>query len=139
MKLELVRESFTEKATEGMLYIDGAFECHTLEDKDRKMEDGGTKIYSKTAIPRGEYKLVLSMSNRFKKILPEILGVDGFTGIRIHVGNTSADTDGCILVGSNNKNSTDDFIGASKVAFDKLMKKLNDAKASGDSISIKII
>ena len=136
MKLELVRESFTEKATEGMLYVDGAFECHTLEDKDRKIEDGGTKIYGKTAIPRGEYKLVLSMSNRFKKILPEILDVEGFTGIRIHVGNTSSDTDGCILVGSNNKSSTDDFIGASKVAFDKLMKKL---QAASDDIYITVV
>ena len=84
--------------TIGKLYIDGHYFCDTLEDTVRP---SGTKIAGRTAIPAGEYKVVKSYSPRFKKILPEILDVPGFTGVRIHAGNTAKDTDGCILLGLN--------------------------------------
>lgn len=84
--------------TIGKLYIDGHYFCDTLEDTVRPND---TKIAGRTAIPAGEYEVVKSYSPRFKKILPEILDVPGFTGVRIHAGNTAKDTDGCILLGLN--------------------------------------
>ena len=89
MYLQLVREAFTEDATEGKLYVNGTFECYTLEDTDRKLEgtDGSAKQYGKTAIPRGVYNMKLSMSYRFKQVMPELMNVPFFEGIRIHKGN----------------------------------------------------
>lgn len=98
MILELKRDG---KVTPnyGELYVDGVLLGQTLEDQDRFLEKGGEKIYGDTAIPRGRYRVVLSMSNRFKKIMPEVLSVPGFSGIRIHAGNDEVDTLGCPLLG----------------------------------------
>jgi hypothetical protein len=122
MYLQLIRESFTSKSTEGKIFINGEFVCYTLEDKDRFLEEGiNEKVYGETAIPRGTYEVVLSKSNRFKKILPEILEVPGYTGIRIHSGNKPEDSEGCILVGLNNTKAEDNWVGSSKPALTKLM------------------
>jgi len=95
--------------------------CDTLEDTVRPV---GVKVQNKTAIPAGEYKVIYDFSNRFQKLMPHVLKLDnsdpdGFTGIRIHSGNTSADTDGCILVGTWDGKSPS--IYNSKVAFDNLI------------------
>ena len=82
--------------TIGRLHIDDVYFCDTLEDTVRDV-----KIYGGTAIPSGEYKVILSKSPRFGRVLPEVLNVPNFTGIRIHRGNTAFDTHGCILVGIN--------------------------------------
>ena len=92
MYLQLIRETFTDKSTEGRLFVNGTFQCYTLEDTDRKLEDGGVKEYGITAIPRGVYDMELTMSNRFKVILPLIKDVPGFTGVRIHKGNYAGHT-----------------------------------------------
>lgn len=84
----------------GKLFIDGVYWGETIEDKDRQLELGGTKVDGDTAIPRGTYTLALTYSNRFRKIMPEILHVPGFNGVRIHSGNTEADTSGCPLLGN---------------------------------------
>lgn len=139
MYLQLVREFFNGGATEGRLWLNGTFECYTLEDEDRKLEWGGTKIYGDTAIPRGEYEIVVTWSNRFQKKLPLLLEVEGFTGIRIHPGNTSEDTEGCILVGEHNARGDDDFIGRSRVAFDALMAEIEDALDSNELVTIEIV
>ena len=123
MKLLLKREKYTEIYTKGKLYIDGVFECYTLEDRER---EGQEKIYGQTAIPKGTYKVVLSYSNRFKQIMPELKDVPNFVGVRIHKGNTSDDTDGCILVGANDV-ADKDFIANSKKAYDSLFSKLEQA------------
>ena len=83
------------------------------------------KVHGKTAIPTGRYKVIISYSNRFKKYLPEIVGVPGFLGIRIHSGNSAADTEGCPLVGTT---KGIDFIGNSRKAFTPLMAKLKAAE-----------
>lgn len=95
MRLVLLRNVFTDKSTIGDLLIDGNFFCYTLEDVVRLPNQ---KIYGKTAISTGKYEVVLSMSNRFKKLLPELLNVPNFTGVRMHGGNTSEDTEGCIVL-----------------------------------------
>lgn len=99
MKVEVKRTFKGTEYTIGKLYIDGHYLCDTLEDTVRN----GVKIAGKTAIPAGTYKVKKTMSPRFKKVLPEILNVPGFTGVRIHSGNTAADTDGCLLLGLNKK------------------------------------
>ena len=88
--------------TIGKLYIDGHYLCDTLEDTVRN----GIKIAGKTAIPAGKYKVKKTMSPRFKKILPEILNVPGFSGVRIHNGNTADDSSGCVLLGLNKVKGT---------------------------------
>ena len=98
MKLTLKRNFKGADYTIGKLYIDGHYFCDTLEDTVRP---ANKKISGKTAIPAGNYKVIKSYSPRFKKILPEILNVPNFTGVRIHAGNTAKDTDGCILLGLN--------------------------------------
>ena len=98
MKLTLKRNFKGADYTIGKLYIEGHYFCDTLEDTVRP---ANKKISGKTASPAGNYKVIKSYSPRFKKILPEILNVPNFTGVRIHAGNTAKDTDGCILLGLN--------------------------------------
>jgi len=121
MKLEVKRKIFTDKSTIGELYIDGVFECYTLEDVVRK----GPKVHSATAIPTGTYKVIVNMSNRFKRLLPLLLNVPEFEGVRIHSGNTDADTEGCILLG---QTKGVNIITNSRVAFDKFFNKIKDQK-----------
>lgn len=139
MDIKLVRKTGNAKFTEGRMYINGEFECFTVEDADRKLEAGGIKIQNMTAIPKGIYEVVLSMSNRFKKTLPEVLKVPGFSGVRIHSGNSSKDSEGCIIVGALNDSMDDDFIGSSRVAMERLMPKLYDAKAVKEKVWLEIV
>jgi hypothetical protein len=127
MKLLLKRIHKTDVSTIGELYIDGIFQCYTLEDIERDV-----KIKSETAIAKGKYKVMITLSNRFKKYMPLLLNVPNFEGVRIHSGNTNHDTEGCILVG---QTRSKDFIGQSRKAFDKLFKKLETAK----EITIEIV
>ena len=138
MRIKLVRESFTDKATEGKLYINDVFECYTLEDCDRRLEVGGTKIYGATAIPRGTSAIDISYSEHFNKRLPILLNVPQYEGVRIHTGNSNSDTAGCVIVGSQNASETDDFIGGSKIAFEPLFEKIQTAIRMGDTVTIEI-
>jgi hypothetical protein len=120
IKLTLKRIVFYDDCTIGELYLNGEFECLTLEDTVRR----GPKVYGKTAIPIGEYRVILDYSNRFKVILPHLLNVPQFEGIRIHPGNTAQDTEGCILVGRIRNGHT---IEQSRLAFNSLYPKLEAA------------
>jgi len=121
MKLLLKRLHRTEHSTIGELHIDGKFECYTLEDKEREV-----KIKSETAIPKGTYIVGITLSNRFKRLLPILINVPNFEGVRIHSGNSNHDTEGCILVGTTR---SEDYIGNSRLAFEKLFKKMQLAKS----------
>ena len=125
MQLTLKRNDSNEEATIGKLYIDGVFFCYTLEDVQRTV-----KIKHESAIPKGTYKVIISMSPRFKRLLPLLINVPGFDGVRIHPGNTAANTDGCILVGDY-KNDT--FISNSVKTFNKLFDKIR-----GEDLTITI-
>ena len=132
MKLELERIYKAPTYTIGRLSIDGSYFCDTLEDVVRP---DGVKIYGETAIPKGKYKVVVDMSTRFKKLMPHILNVPMFEGIRIHSGNTDKDTHGCILVG---KNTLKGYVSNSAYYSDILCKKLIAAQKSGIEITIEI-
>lgn len=131
MELKLIRSKSTKTSTSGTLSIDDEFECYTLEDPVRDK-----KIAAKTAIPSGTYTIDITHSNRFKKKMPILLNVPGFTGIRIHSGNTADDTEGCILVG---KQKSDDRIAESRLAYSSLFAKLEKAKTSGERITILVV
>ena len=108
MNFVLIRGKVTpvpggESFTPGVLYLSGLKICYTCEDEDRRLEIKGAKtakVYGKTAIARGIYTLMVSFSNRFQKELPEVLGVEGFSGIRMHGGNKAEHSLGCILLGN---------------------------------------
>lgn len=120
MKLLLKREPHPEY-TVGKLYIDGVYECFTLEDPVRE-----TKILGKTAIPYGTYNVIINQSVRFKRKLPLLLNVKDFVGIRIHPGNSVDDTEGCILVGtSRTKNG---LVLNSVLAFKSLFAKMENSE-----------
>jgi hypothetical protein len=93
--LRLVRQPSGPTFTEGELFVNGSLWCLTLEDVVRK----GPKVYGETAIPAGKYKVAATFSNRFKKVMTQILDVPGFSGIRIHQGVHPRDSLGCVLVG----------------------------------------
>jgi hypothetical protein len=129
--IEVLRSEYTSTCTIGKMYINGKSFCYTLEDvvrdanKDGDLKDEGeAKVHGKTAIPSGKYKVIVDESNRFKKQMPKLLNVPGFEGIRIHAGNTDADTHGCILVGMGKGLNC---ITTSKPAFEELMKVLSDS------------
>lgn len=128
MNLELNRKEFYPDRTIGGLYIDGEFAYYTLEDCDRHLEEGGVKIPKETAIPRGKYKVTISWSYRFQKMMPHILDVPQFTGIRIHSGNYPADTEGCILIGLEYDAKTHAIL-KSRDAFNDFFPKLGEALA----------
>lgn len=127
MKLTLKREHGTKDYTHGKLYIESVYFCDTIEDQERDV-----KVQNETAIPLGTYKVIINMSNRFKKLMPLLLNVPNFTGVRIHSGNTKEDTEGCILVG---KKLKDGFVGSSRATFKELMSRLQGVK----DITIEIV
>jgi len=132
MELMLFREPSVDGCTVGRLSIDGGFECFTLEDIVRD----GPKIPDQTAIPPGRYRIVITRSERFDRMLPLLLDVPGFEGIRIHSGNTSADTSGCILVGQKRVNER---ITSSKLAVEQLQGKIAASLARGEDVFITIV
>lgn len=138
MKLSLKRIALRPTYTIGRLYIDGEYFCDTCEDKVRDTNKNGVfdeekKVYGETAIPYGTYTIILSMSNRFKRVLPLLLDVPYFEGVRIHSGNTAKDSLGCILVGENKQVGK---VMNSRKTENRLMQILN---ATNEDIEIEIV
>ncbi len=133
MKLILTRKILTSKSTIGELKDeDGKLVCLTLEDCTR---EDGMKIPGETSIPYGTYEVIVSQSVRFKCLMPLLLDVPLFAGIRIHPGNTAEDTHGCILVGMTRH---DDRIENSRIAFDGVFRMIQTAIAAGGKVFIEI-
>jgi len=142
MELYLKREKFTEQSTIGTLSIDGQFECYILEDKDRGLHDKMSlseieahKVFGKTCIPYGRYEIDWTMSARFKKMMPILLNTPGYTGVRIHTGNSEKDTLGCLLPGKKRANN---MVTESTAATNLLYSKIQTAKSRGEKIFITI-
>ncbi len=110
MRLTLIRIANRPTYCIGKLYVDGVLFSDVIEDTDRGLDDAMTeeeimkkKVKGDTAIPTGIYQITLTYSPKYKRIMPLINNVKGFSGIRIHSGNTSKDTEGCLIVGKNTK------------------------------------
>ena len=136
MELKVERIYLGEQYTIGHLYINGVYFCDTLEDKVRVLNSEKDKIKKETAIPTGRYRVILSYSNHFKCIMPELLDVPYFVGIRIHWGNTKDHTEGCILVGFNTAKGK---VLQSKETYKKLFTILNNAFSVQEDIWITVI
>lgn len=145
MNLELKRIFKGKDYTIGRLFIDGKYFCDTLEDPVRQLDSIKDKIYSKTAIPTGKYKVSMSVvSPKYSKRksynwcggrLPKLIDVPFFEGILIHSGNTPDHTAGCILVGENKiKGQVINSMNTLK----NLWVKLNVADEVGEEIWIDI-
>lgn len=150
----LVKRRYKGSAyTIGSLYVNGVYECDTLEDPDRGLtsemsleEIKSKKIYSNTAIPTGKYSVSMSVvSPRFKDRswakpysgkIPRLLDVKGYEGVLIHVGNKATDTSGCILVGENKIKGQ---VLNSTACFMELMTQLLKAHLKGEPITIEIV
>lgn len=132
MNLKLVRKYRKETYTIGKLYVDGVYFCDVIEDKDRGLDDTMfladimvKKKYGETAIPYGTYKVEINYSPKYKKLMPQIMNVKGFGGIRIHSGNTAKDTLGCLIVGKNTKKG---MVTESRATYNKLFALMKDEK-----------
>lgn len=154
MNITVKRIAKRASYTIGRMYINGVYFCDTCEDTDRGLtqymslaEIKRKKIYSRTAIPTGTYNVTMNVvSPRFSKRdfykkncdggrVPRLLNVPGFDGVLIHVGNSAADSNGCLCVGKNSQvgkvlNSTNTFLA--------LYKKLKEASLKGEKITITI-
>ena len=153
MKLTLKRRYTSQHYTIGTLSIDGVPFCDTLEPTDRGLKSSMTaaeikanKVQGKTAIPKDIYTVDMdTVSPRFKArvwartyggVVPRLQGVTGFVGVLIHPGNTSADTEGCILVG---RNTVVGGLTDSVKTHMGLMVLLMDAHKKGEQIKIEIL
>lgn len=154
MKITLKRIAKRDTYTIGKLYVNGEWIADTVEDKDRGLTDKdsldkikATKVYAKTAIPLGTYKVTMGViSPKFCKKayyrsfcngrMPRLLNVKGFDGILIHRGTNADSSAGCIIVG---KNTVKGGVTNSQYYFEKLYKVLDEAYKRGEQIEIEIV
>jgi RNase P/RNase MRP subunit p29 len=146
MKLQVVRTQFGKDATNGMLFIDGIFECYTLEDQYQAV-----KVMHETCIPEGKYNIEFrktggfhsKYSERYKNAhygMLHIQDVPNFTYILIHTGNTDEHTSGCLIVGETQQDleiSKDGFVGSSSVAYKKMYAKVAGQLLQGKKVTIE--
>lgn len=140
MKLTLKRIALRPTYTIGKLYIDDIYFCDTLEDtvrdlnKNGKFDNGEKKVKGETAIPYGTYEIKWTYSPRFKKYTAQLMNVPSFEGIRIHAGNNSSHTEGCLLLGENKKVG---MVLNSRATMEKFDPIIKDACSKG-KVTIEI-
>ncbi len=146
MKLQVVRTQFGKDATNGLLFIDGVFECYTLEDQYQAV-----KVMHETCIPEGTYDIKFrktggfhaKYSARYKNAhygMLHLQDVPGFTYILIHTGNTDEHTSGCLIVGETQQDLDINFngmVGSSAVAYKKMYAKVANQLLQGKKVTIE--
>jgi len=147
MKLDVIRHQFGSDATNGMLFIDGVFECYTLEDEYRDV-----KVMHETCIPEGEYEIKFRTVGGFHTRYLSRYGADWHKGmlwlqdvpefeyILIHTLNDSTQTSGCLGVGSVQQDLDLDakgLISQSTDAYKRLYPKIRDALLNEEKVTIK--
>ena len=139
----LIRKYRKEKYTIGLLYANGEFLCNIVEDRDRGLNNNMSaaailkiKVPSETAIPTGTYRLVVNESPKFKREMIEVVGVPGFTGIRIHNGVNADHSSGCLIPGLN---TIKGGVSDSKRYEEILTKKVKASMAKNEDVYLTII
>lgn len=138
MELRLYRDILKPDCTLGKLTVNDQVTFYTVEDVVREIKGKPViewKVHGKTAIPEGRYKVELTYSPHFGKILPLLIDVPGFSGVRVHSGNTAADTEGCLIVGLER---TESGVVKSQKAMDVLLTMISDADTDGEEIWITV-
>jgi len=145
MEIDLIRFNDTNSFTDGIMMIDGFFQCYTLEDEYRTH-----KVYGETRIFSGRYKIEFRKEGGFHKRYLKKFGEDFHKGmlwikdvpefeyVLIHIGNDEDDTAGCILTGMSNSADSAGFIGGSTLAYKKIYKIVRDALILGEDVYINI-
>ena len=143
MDVDVVRYNSKEEFTDGLFFINGIFQVHTLEDEFRTK-----KIFGETRIPKGRYKIKLrteggfhqrylkKYGGDFHKGMLHVVDVPNFKHVLIHIGNSSDDSAGCLLVGMNNSADEIGFIGNSSEAYKKIYPQIVDTIISGEEVFI---
>ncbi|PWJ54244.1 hypothetical protein CLV98_1182 [Dyadobacter jejuensis] len=146
MELVLTRRWKATRSTLGTLKVDGEPHQFILEDLDRSLDASWplekikeTKVYGQTAIPTGRYQVVITYSARFKRQLPILIGVPGYSGIRIHPGNRHNNTEGCLLPGTHYGREDGQYIVMqSRIASDRLQNRIAAALARGEQVWVTV-
>lgn len=141
MTIRIDRQWKKAEYTISRVYVNGRYYgCNALEDTDRGLlqamqiaEIQKRKIKGKTAIPRGYYDVKITWSEKYQRNMPLVVDVPGFSGIRLHSGNSAKDTEGCILFGKNDKVG---WISDSRYWTDKIYRLINTALAKGEKITL---
>jgi hypothetical protein len=143
LNLKLERKWKKEKYTIGNLFINGVFFSNVLEDTVRGLRQDMTpeeiqkiKIHGQTAIPSGRYEIRVTLSARFRRQLPILLNVPGYAGVRIHPGNTDANTEGCLLPGKNDRVGQ---VSNSRATMAALQKQIEEAIYQNSKVYIEIV
>jgi len=135
----MVRDDCTETRTLGTMTFPDSFVVQTLEDPVRP---AGVKVMGDTAIPSGTYKITITRSKRFQRMLPLLHNVPGFGGVRIHPGNGIGDNSGCVLVGTQRgtfSEGADQTIVRSKEAMEQVQSRIAAAIANGEQVYLDIV
>ena len=139
MRMRIERIQLDPEVTIGDWFCDGEHVGYSCEDAVREQPGvpvAEWKVHGRTAIPYGSYQVEVTMSPRFKRLLPLLRDVPGFAGIRIHPGNDALDTEGCLLPGlARNPKG----VGQSRLAFDDIFIRITRALAAGEEVWIDIV
>lgn len=139
MTIYMVRDDCTETRTLGTMTFPDGYVCQTLEDPVRP---AGVKVMGDTAIPSGTFQITITRSKRFQKMLPLLHNVPGFGAVRIHAGNRTVDTSGCVLVGSQRGTfslGADQTIVHSREAMEQVQSRIAAAIANGEQVWLDIV
>ena len=143
MNVKLERRYPKKGYTIGKLFVEDVYVCDVLEDEDRGLTSSMSleeiiriKIPGRTAIPKGRYEIRKTYSPKYKRMMPLICDVPGFSGIRIHSGNDEDDTEGCVLCG---KNRTKGKVLDSRLWTNRVYAIMDEAWDKGDRVWINII
>lgn len=142
MRIRVERKYKRDTYTIGRVYVNGTYFCDCVEDRDRGLDSSmplaeirKTKVSGETAIPYGEYEVLITYSPRFRRKLPILLNVPCYEGVRIHPGNTAADSAGCLLMG---RNSVVGRVTNSRYWTDRLIDLIQRSLNRGERVWITI-